>query len=119
MLASLLLPAAWHGNAPVIQRSGSLSVAMSAEAAAKQAWLARNKPAWGPPSAFASSVAPTAQNEPPSPEFVHAPLSYFALEHLAPKGTRREQGSLVDVGEPCDFSRPLVPQAMWSGASVG
>ena len=39
--------------------------------------------------------------------FVHAPLSFFAEENLAAKGSRREQGGLVDVGEPYDFSRPL------------
>eukprot|EP00966_Prymnesium_polylepis_P326101 7382030-Prymnesium_polylepis.1 len=71
LVLQLVLPPAWHGNVPVQRTAG---VAMSAaEAAEKQAWLARNKPAWGPPSALASSVAPTMQTEAPSPEFVHAP----------------------------------------------
>ena len=39
--------------------------------------------------------------------FMHEPLSFFALNNLAAKGTRRSQGGLVDIGEPEDFSRPL------------
>lgn len=49
---------------------------------------------------------------------MHAPLSFFALDKLAAKGSRRAQGSLVDVGEPYDFSRPIAKQS-WNGASVG
>ena len=82
-------------------------------AAAKQAWLARtqpDEPAWRGQSSPAESAARLA--------FVHAPLSYFALDKLASKGTRRAGGSLVDVGEPEDWSRPIAKDA-WSGARAG
>ena len=51
-------------------------------------------------------------------DLIHAPLSYFDLPLLSPKGTRRSQGGAVDIGEPEDFSRPLVKEAI-SGARVG
>ena len=47
-----------------------------------------------------------------SPSFSHAPLSYFALEKLTPKGRRKN----VDNGDPHDRSRPLVKVGT---ASVG
>ena len=47
-----------------------------------------------------------------SPSFTHAPLSYFALEQLTPKGRRKN----VDIGDPHDASRPLVKVGT---ASVG
>ena len=47
-----------------------------------------------------------------SPSFTHAPLSYFALEQLVPKGRRKN----VDTGDPHDASRPLVKVGT---ASVG
>ena len=55
-----------------------------------------------------AAVTPTAA----SPSFTHAPLSYFALEQLVPKGRRKN----VDTGEPHDASRPLVKVGT---ASVG
>ena len=82
------------------------------EEAAKAAWLARlEAPSWGE-----GQVVPTAPENIP---FVHAPISHFALHNLAAKGSRRSQGSLVDVGEPLDFSRPLVAGGEWSGARSG
>ena len=169
-LLSLIATPAWQINAPPLSqralvRVNSVSAVMSTEDAAKQAWLAKNKPAWSPPGGFSSSgvamtesstyVAPVlgtstteedakqawlARNKPtwrspsafsssdaqPShinvdeaacPPFVHAPLGFFAPELLTPKGTRRAGGSLVDVGEPEDFSRPLWKSG--DGASVG
>ncbi|KAL1507810.1 hypothetical protein AB1Y20_007418 [Prymnesium parvum] len=104
---------------------------LSAEEEAKRAWLAKNKPAWSPPppSASAPSVeraaaAPAPAAAPARVPIVHATAAYFALDRLAAKGTRRSQGSLVDVGEPHDFSRPLATDdegepLEWSGASVG
>ena len=87
---------------------------------AKQAWLARNKPDWRSPSALRADELGHKHinvDEAACPPFVHAPLSYFAPELLTPKGTRRAGGSLVDVGEPEDFSRPLWKSG--DGASVG
>ena len=72
--------------------------------------LAKSKPpSWGPGGG---------QSAAESAEFVHAPVSYFALDKLASKGTRRAGGSLVDVGEPEDWSRPIAKDA-WSGARAG
>jgi len=145
------LPASTAGrrNVPASSvRTGG--AALSAELAAKQAWLARTQPSWGPPSQLSGSVEPTVAAAPPVDEaaakqawlartqpdepawrgqsspaesaarlaFVHAPLSYFALDKLASKGTRRAGGSLVDVGEPEDWSRPIAKDA-WSGARAG
>lgn len=100
------------------------------EAAAKQAWLAKQAtPGYGPPSTgwvaptaapnVASAPPPVAYPETPTGGFVAAPLDYFRVDLLTPKGPRRDQGSLVDVGDPCDFSRPLVPDTQWSNARVG
>ena len=147
MLSLFVATTAWTANQPVCatQRTcarASSMVVMNAEAAAKAAWLAKTAPAWSPPGSnagsagsandFAGSVTPTQApppeiQAPPAPaespmdmgSFVHAPLSYFAPEQLAPKGSRRSQGSLVDIGEPHDFSRPLVKGAEWNGARVG
>ena len=44
--------------------------------------------------------------------FSHAPLSFFALDKLTPKGPRKN----ADVGEPADATRPLVKVG---SASVG
>ena len=44
--------------------------------------------------------------------FTHAPLSYFALAQLTPKGQRKN----TDIGDPQDASRPLVKVGT---ASVG
>ena len=44
--------------------------------------------------------------------FSHAPLSFFALDNLTPKGPRKN----ADVGEPCDATRAL---AKAGAASVG
>lgn len=46
----------------------------------------------------------TLASESPSNAFTHAPLSYFALDKLEPKGPRKN----ADVGKPSDFTRPLV-----------
>jgi len=98
----------WDSLRPTFASRVSTPRMNAAEAAAKAAWLARiEEPSWGPTSASTDI------------NFVHAPISHFALNQLAPKGSRRSQGSLVDVGEPFDFSRPLVPGASWSGASEG
>jgi len=80
--------------------------AQDAEEAAKAAWLASlgTEPSW------------LQSREPIS--FLAQPLSYFALDLLAPKGTRRSQGGAVDVGEPEDFSRPFA-KSSWNGARVG
>mmetsp|Transcript_33162 Transcript_33162/g.107243 ORF Transcript_33162/g.107243 Transcript_33162/m.107243 type:complete len:452 (-) Transcript_33162:291-1646(-) len=89
------------------------------EEEAKRAWLARNKPAWGPPAKTREAPnlqAPIGQS--PSPPFVHAPLSFFALDQLTPKGSRRSQGGKVDIGDPHDFTRPLCEDS-WNGAEVG
>ena len=37
-------------------------------------------------------------------KFVHAPLSFFALDQMTYKGKRTN----VDVGDPEDYTRPLV-----------
>lgn len=132
MLLSLLVGAtAWAANQHLTQRvcvrSTSMSV-MSAEATARMKWLVRNKPAWSPPGGFTglSSMAAAVghTDESASTDFVHAPLSFFALDRLVAKGTRRSQGGAVDIGEPEDFSRPLAKDSegkvqQWSGASVG
>ena len=68
------------------------------------------------PSSAAPSASPV---DGQSAALVHAPRSFFALDFLTPKGTRRQQGSLVDIGEPCDSTRPIVPGAKWNGAAVG
>ena len=44
--------------------------------------------------------------------FAHAPISYFALDNLTPKGARKN----ADVGDPHDATRPLVKVGT---ASVG
>lgn len=177
MLLKTMLPTvlvattAWVANQHVLARAFPQSQAtpmMSAEAAAKAAWLAKNPSAWSPPGGFVGSVQPTVPQEqmessapvprmteeeakaawlashepawsPPGfmgssttsaaevkvpPTFVREPVSHFALELLAAKGSRRASGSLVDVGEPHDFSRPLATDAdgkvmKWNGASVG
>lgn len=139
--------AAWLAkNAPAWSPPGSFrgsvaktsppasSASLTTEDVAKQAWLAKNKPAWDPPGGFVGSsnlaAVPTTANleahsdKSPSCEFVHAPLSYFALDRLTAKGSRRSQGGLVDVGDPHDFTRPLAKDsegraAQWRGASVG
>jgi uncharacterized cupin superfamily protein len=49
---------------------------------------------------------------------VHAPLSFFAMNQLTAKGSRRSQGGKVDVGDPHDSTRSL-SEASWNGASVG
>jgi len=54
------------------------------------------------------------------PSLVRAPLSFFDLELLTPKGPRKNP----DVGTPEDFTRPLAVvddgrPAAWSGATVG
>jgi uncharacterized cupin superfamily protein len=121
----LIATPAWHINAPVnhyihAHLTAKSSVVSMNEEAAKQAWLARSKPTWSPGGGGGSAaVQPPAAahiDEPPCPALVHAPLSFFAPELLTPKGTRRAGGSLVDVGEPEDFSRPLWKEG---GASVG
>ena len=104
---------------PVLGKAASMAH-YTTEEYAKQAWLARNKPEWRSPSALSSDeFSPQHINvdEAACPPFVHAPLGYFAPELLTPKGTRRAGGSLVDVGEPEDFSRPLWKSG--DGASVG
>ena len=104
--------------APVLGKAASLAH-YTTEEYAKQAWLARSKPLWRSPSALNSDeFSPQHINvdEAACPPFVHAPLGYFAPELLTPKGTRRAGGSLVDVGEPEDFSRPLWKSG--DGASV-
>jgi len=106
-----LLPSAFVKIAPVSKIAASLRMSMTEEAA-KAAWLANlEAPTWGQ-----GQVVPTVEE---SPSFVHAPISHFALHNLAAKGTRRSQGSLVDVGEPRDFSRPLETGAEWNGARSG
>jgi len=108
---------AWQLAAPVVQHaSGGSTVRMStAEQAAKAAWLARNQPAWSPPGGFVGSA---------TSDFVHAPLSFFAFHELTPKGPRSAQGSLVDIGDPEDFTRPLAKDeegkaVKWNNAGVG
>ena len=85
------------------------------EDAAKAAWLASidQEPSWvtSPRSAYGRPLCTLA--------FEHRPIDFFGLHNLAAKGTRRSQGSLVDVGEPQDFSRPLDKDGMWCGARVG
>ena len=153
MVSLFLATPGWLTNAPpfsqrAIGQVRSVSTMLSAEEAAKQAWLSNNPSSWDAPAGPASAPTPEeyakqawlARNKPdwrsPSalradklghkhinvdeaacPPFVHAPLSYFAPELLTPKGTRRAGGSLVDVGEPEDFSRPLWKSG--DGASVG
>ena len=130
MSAEAAAKAAWLARAapewgPPSASSGSVTPASplgSAEAAAKQAWLEKTRPSWGSP--IADPVDSSNFGSPMSPDFVHRPLSYFALENLAAKGSRRSQGSLVDIGEPYDFSRPIATDAqgkapMFNGARVG
>ena len=153
MVSLFFATPAWLTNAPPVSQRAlgqvrSVSTMLSAEEAAKQAWLSNNPSSWDAPAGPASAPTPEeyakqawlARNKPdwrsPSalradelghkhinvdeaacPPFVHAPLSYFAPELLTPKGTRRAGGSLVDVGEPEDFSRPLWKSG--DGASVG
>ena len=106
---------AWGPPAGAVGSVASTSVAAAPapaidESAAKAAWLAKSKPpSWGPGGG---------QSAAESAEFVHAPVSYFALDKLASKGTRRAGGSLVDVGEPEDWSRPIAKTA-WNGARAG
>lgn len=137
MLPSMFVATtAWMANAPLrnhhlcAHAASPATPMMSAEAAAKAAWLSRNTPSWSPPGGFVGSVAQTApawgqaQAYVPPPNLVHAPIAHFALDKLAPKGTRRSQGGLVDVGEPADFSRPLALDAdgkaiSWCEARVG
>jgi len=141
MLTSLLAATtAWAASPMPTQRlcarATCSSAVMSVEAAARAAWLARTAPEWSPPEGFVGSGnvvvgsvvpttgAPTAAPEQSSIEFQHAARSFFAEHRLAPKGSRRSQGGLVDVGEPHDFSRPLAKDgegkvAKWSGASAG
>ena len=140
MLSSLAFVAttAWVANLracshPNVCARPTSAPAMSAEAAARAAWLQNNAPIWSPPEGFqgsssgyvgtvVSSVGAPSDDR-PSVDFSHAPLSYFALDKLVSKGPRREQGSLVDVGEPHDFTRPLAKdaeeRAQWNGAAVG
>jgi uncharacterized cupin superfamily protein len=97
----------------VAHRAVSPRMSMTEEAA-KAAWLSRLEAnTWGQ----GQEMPAAPQNIP----FVHAPISHFALNQLAAKGSRRSQGSLVDVGEPLDFSRPLVAGAEgeWNGARSG
>jgi uncharacterized cupin superfamily protein len=114
MALTTIFPSAYILPASVVptsQRVVSPQMSMTEEAA-KAAWLARlEAPTWGQ-----GQAVPTAAESIP---FVHAPISHFALNQLAPKGSRRSQGSLVDVGEPLDFSRPLVAGAEWNGARSG
>ena len=137
MLPSMFVATtAWMANAPLrnhhlcAHAASPATPMMSAEAAAKAAWLSRNTPSWSPPGGFVGSVAQTApawgqaQAYVPPPNLVHAPIAHFSLDKLAPKGTRRSQGGLVDVGEPADFSRPLALDAdgkaiSWCEARVG
>jgi len=130
MFSLLISTPAWHVNAPTtvsqaaFMRTSLLTAVMPAvEEEAKQRWLARAEQSysWGQAAPSTPSLAAPAESAPAesSVTLVHAPFSYFALDQLVPKGTRREQGSLVDVGEPCDFTRPLVPKAKWNGAAVG
>lgn len=62
-------------------------------------------------AAFKSDAVMEAEE---SVRFLHAPLSYFALELLTPKGPRKN----VDVGDPHDFTRPLVKD-LGGSTSVG
>lgn len=107
--------------------------------AAKNVWLEKNQPAWSPPEGFFSQphrdiiVEPAHPKPAAAPEaessihtfsgevmdFMHEPLSFFAVDQLVAKGSRASQGGLVDIGEPYDFTRPLVQGGKWSGASVG
>mmetsp|Transcript_25319 Transcript_25319/g.70805 ORF Transcript_25319/g.70805 Transcript_25319/m.70805 type:complete len:332 (+) Transcript_25319:777-1772(+) len=67
------------------------------------------------PTSSASVDSPTVpvSTEPSSAtEFLHAPLSYFALDKLTPKGRRKN----VDRGEPHDFTRSLVKGATSVGS---
>ena len=93
--------------------------AMTSEEAAKQAWLAKlDAPAWGSVTPTGLQTSAVQSYEPPS--FVHAPPSFFALDQLQPKGSRRSQGGLIDRGEPYDFSRSLVTDGDTTcGARVG
>lgn len=102
--------------APASNRVVSPRMSMTEEAA-KAAWLARlETPTWGQGQVVPTGAPAAAENIP----FVHEPISHFALHNLAAKGTRRSQGSLVDVGEPEDFSRPLVKDGpAWNGARSG
>jgi uncharacterized cupin superfamily protein len=62
----------------------------------------------------AAAASASYGGQPPMVEFVSAPLSYFALELLEAKGRRKN----VDVGDPHDFTRPLV-KGLEGGGSVG
>mmetsp|Transcript_8934 Transcript_8934/g.22347 ORF Transcript_8934/g.22347 Transcript_8934/m.22347 type:complete len:346 (+) Transcript_8934:41-1078(+) len=111
-----------------------------AEAAARAAWLESNQsPFWSPPdtaygvtsagvvgaaspaasAAAALAVSAASAAAAPTSTFLHAPAEYFAEHLLEAKGSRAAGGSLVDVGDPYDFSRPLVKGGSWNGASVG
>ena len=85
MTAFLLIATpAWTLNAPPVSqralvRAHSVSAVMTTEDAAKQAWLARNKPTWSPPSGFSSSrVAPAEM-----PAYVAPVLGTLATEEDA------------------------------------
>lgn len=130
MLSLLVATTSWA--APMSQRLQHracvhASIAVD-EAAAKAEWLKRTAPDWTPPGGFmgtsdyAGAVVPTSAHTSPDvssyPTFVHAPLSFFAMEELTAKGTRKSQGGLVDRGEPSDFTRPLAKEK-WCGAAAG
>ena len=66
-----------------------------------------------PASPKAAPAAPASPPVPPSTRLSHAPLSYFALDKLCPKGPRKN----ADVGKPHDSTRPLADDCGLSSGS--
>jgi len=116
-LANLAQPS-W-GKAGNVVPTGATGAALATpEDSDKAAWLAsiEQQPSWL--ASVGSVPAPMPAGVASDVALVHEPISYFSLDKLKPKGTRRSQGGLVDVGEPEDFSRPI-SDGKWSGARVG
>lgn len=87
-------------------------------------FMERSRVAKGLPPLMGAAVAPSGTNTngapPPAAEtvapeatqFIHAPMSHFAINQLTPKGPRKN----VDWGAPEDFSRALLKGTMSVGS---
>ena len=109
---------------PSVRITTKTVMSAAAEEEAKQAWLQKNEPAWSQSNSMGATRAATQTHGALIPAFVREPLSYFALDQLTAKGSRSSQGSLVDVGEPHDSTRPLAINGegvavKWNNAGVG